>query len=117
MRVQGSTPSGRGCSFRPMMRIAVPLVLLLTFAAACGGSQPDRVVGVVLKCSGPFAGGTGEFSGEECNSKVATGTRAGQYDHGNRRLVITMKPASGASYTAELPPDANVAVGNKWPPD
>ena len=93
------------------------LLCLLAFVAAtaisCGGSsKPDRVVGVVLKCT---SAGNFELSEEECNNKYASGSQAGQYTRFNRRLVITVKPASGAAYIAELPPDTAVAVGDRWP--
>lgn len=97
--------------------VAAALVL-----GACGSKEPDQVVGVVLKCTIPsrITSPTGigassqpgkvlaaqEQSGEACK---ATGTI-------NRRQVITVKPAQGAVYTAELPPEAVVKVGDPWPP-
>jgi hypothetical protein len=117
------------------MRVAVPLVLLLALVAACGGSEPDRVVGVVLKCERPASVSSvskgfnsrtpaaavvipaAELTGEDCNAKVPNAPAANTYSYSNVRLVVTVKPGNGNAYTVEVPPETAVSVGDKWPPN
>lgn len=78
------------------------------------------VVGVSLKCGLAVTGRTIELSGDECDETVACKTEqlTGKcpYRALNRRLVITVKPSTGAVYTAELYPEAVIIVGDPWPP-
>lgn len=100
------------------MRAAMKCLAVLAFFAAvfvaCSGDKdPDKVVGVILKCEAR-ATTTIPLSGDDCNAKddrFSDGFAAR-----SRRIEVTVKPASGAPYTVAQPPQAIVRVGDTWPP-
>ena len=93
------------------MKFLLAAIVLALASVACKSGEADRVVGVVLKCTGGGVTRLIELSGDECAAKYEDG----RFQSVNRRIVITVKPANGAAYNAELPPDATVTVGDRWP--
>jgi hypothetical protein len=72
---------------------------------AVAAVKRDRVVGVLAKCSG----GSREYSGDACYDTTYAAVRA------TARLVVTVRTASGATYTVEMPISTRVSVGDPWP--
>ena len=93
---------------------AVALAVAMFTATACGDSESDKVVGVVLKCDRA----TTRTSEPDCNEKFSgLGPKFdGRYKWGNRRLDVTVRSPDGKTYSVELPPESTVRVGDKWPP-
>ncbi len=107
----------------------LPVAFLALFAltaalAACGGGdgeiddlrtqvaslqtalaqpQPDRVVGVVLRCTVQI--GKAEITGEVCRSVAG----AAVYQE------VTVRTASGAAYTVKANASQSISVGQVWP--
>lgn len=76
--------------------------------SSCSESEePDRVVGVVLRCAFVRSGQPRiELQGADC---------AGD-GYVSKRTEVTVKPAHGSVYTVDQPPSVNVKVGDPWPP-
>lgn len=82
-------------------------------ALACGDAEePDRVVGVVLRCDRIWRGETTERQGSTCNDRSD-----GSYAYQNRRLELTIREGGGGTYQVEVVAEADFAVGDIWPPD
>lgn len=88
---------------------AIAASLLLAASFACEEQrEPDRIVGVMLRCasgSGPLKV---ELSGGECDPHKPV------YD---RHLVITVRTHGGTTYNVESLPEREARVGDPWPPD
>lgn len=86
----------------------------MLLGAACGGSDPDTVVGVVTKCDTQRHTLT---SGDVSNT-YGPETGAGCYAPGikNARKEVTVKTAEGKTYTAEVGFAETVNLGDPWPP-
>lgn len=96
------------------MKSLLLLLPLALFAAACstGADRPDTVVGVIVRCDATrVASQPGDHSipisltGDECDGPAAH----------NRRKVVTVRTGNGSTYTAEVPADTPVTMGQRWP--
>lgn len=111
---------------RPLVSLFTVAVLLIT---ACitpaspgnGRGEPDRVVGVLLKCNTAGFRSSGsigveypaeDLSGTDCNTEKSPN----RLSITNRRLVITVRTSTGNVFTTEMPPNTSVKVGDPWPP-
>ncbi len=88
---------------------------------------PDRVVGVEWLCTLVYK--NGDLPGERMERRgphlcAAAGlagddtlsTGNGIPELWNRRQELTIRTASGTSYTVNVLPDTKVAIGDVWPP-
>lgn len=115
--------------------LAVATALMALLAVSCGGSksaEPDKVVGVLLKCNRSpsikslpdalyYDGGAGEYSGAVCQRFLSTAKENGMdmditVGRLNARYVVTVRTAAGSGYTVEVPATTTVRVGQDWPP-
>lgn len=107
---------------------ATALIALLVVLSACGSNpaEPDKVVGVLLKCTKPAQPGfddagvipARDYSGDMCkqlldNSQAELARTVGHY---NAHYVVTVRTAAGSSYTLEVPATTRVRMGQAWPP-
>ena len=108
---------------------ATALIALLVVLSACNSNaaEPDKVVGVLLKCTKPAQTGfddagvipARDYSGDMCkqlldNSQAELSRTVG---HFNALYVVTVRTSTGSSYTVEVPATTRVRVGQVWPPD
>lgn len=95
------------------------------FACSSKDAEPDRVVGVILKCTDPAqdsfdASGNlvvvpaRELSSAECERFI--GDRQFAVWRLNARYVVTVRTSNGGSYTVEVPATRQIRVGQTWPP-
>jgi hypothetical protein len=116
--------------------VVAATVLIALLALSCSGgsnpAEPDKVVGVLLKCTMPaetnynddgsaYVVPAQEYSGDMCqqllnnatNRGVALNTAVGLL---NARKVITVRTSVGSSYPIEVSATTAVTVGQVWPP-
>lgn len=95
---------------RPVIITCVSVLVVIL--CACGirepSPEPDRVVGVLLKCGAAPT----ELTGDECNKRKTTG----ELYYVNTRLVVTVRMSGRTAYVVEVPPDTAVRLGDPWPP-
>lgn len=108
--------------------LALTTALIALLAVSCGGSnaaEPDKVVGVLLKCTVPArtefdeAGNyvipARDYSGDLCKQLLDRGELTRTVGHYNAHYVVTVRTA-GSSYTVEVPATTRVRIGQSWPP-
>ncbi len=120
--------------------VVAATALMGVLVMSCGGSksaEPDKVVGVLLKCTEPaYQGEDGlyhlytdstdsrpyvipaqEHSGDWCQRVLDRATDKSKYVTGlNMRYAVTVRTSTGGSYTLEVPATTTVTVGQVWPP-
>lgn len=74
------------------------------FLIACGGNDPDRVVGVLIRCDANGTTVRVDMSGPDCTGNVR-----------NIRQVLTVRTSDGKTYTAEVPISPTIQLGQQWP--
>lgn len=121
------------------------LILVLGLLASCSGDEPDRVVGVVLRCTDPASvihplptlrPSSIRSRPSAIERRRGTPTPVpvvverpdvvipAQDLEGaicekvpfNRRQDITVRTSSGGSYMVTVPDSVVVKVGDRWPP-
>lgn len=106
---------------RGWLRVAT--VLMAVLVTSCGGgsksAEPDKVVGVLLKCTRPVVPAQ-ELSSDMCqrvlNAAKQDGTFNGSVSRFNIRYVVTVRTSTGGGYSLEVPATTPVTVGQVWPP-
>jgi hypothetical protein len=104
--------------------LVVATALMALVAISCGGgsnqTEPDRVVGVLLKCIRPAAAEPArEYSDDGCRqilSGYGQDLRSQVVSHFNMRYAVTVRTSTGGGYTLEVPATTTVTVGQVWPP-
>jgi hypothetical protein len=77
--------------------------------------QPDRVVGVVERCTVRGNGQSVDLEGGTCSDIRASYTATAGVAIVNTRLELTVRTDKGTTYTVDVPPSATVTVGDPWP--
>ncbi len=109
---------------------ATALIALLVVLSACSSNaaEPDKVVGVLLKCIYPaqrtFDASDNlviiparELSSAECEQGLGNAPdRQRAISRVNALYVVTVRTSTGSSYTVEVPATTRVRVGQVWPP-
>lgn len=72
--------------------------------------EPDRVVGIEIRCHIGGAADLVELFGAECTNPPVASARIFE-----RRKVVTVRTAT-YSYTVAVSPETQVALGDQWPP-
>ena len=106
-------------------------IALLVVLSACGSNaaEPDKVVGVLLKCTYPartertFDGSDNyviparELSSAQCEQLFGRAPdRQRAMELANALYVVTVRTSAGGSYTVEVPATTRVRMGQVWPP-
>ena len=113
---------------------ATALIALLALSFACGSApaepdkaEPDKVVGVLLKCTKPSQRTLDasdnlviiparELSAADCERLLAGAPDRQRAISGLNALhVVTVRTSTGGSYTVEVPATTRVRVGQVWP--
>jgi hypothetical protein len=106
-----------------MPRLIVGMALAAVLSAGCGiaAFEPphDRVTRVERRCESRYVREdtatpetiVRQIENNECEKQKY----GGGYLYENRRLVVTVRTVDGQVFTAELPPDTRVTVGDRWP--
>ena len=115
---------------RKQLVAATALIALLVVLSACGSNpaEPDKVVGVLLKCTYPAQtrfddiGGNYVIPAEELSSTRCeqllqdAPDRQRAISRANALYVVTVRTSAGGSYTVEVPATTRVRMGQVWPP-
>ena len=110
------------------------LIVMLIVLSACGSNaaEPDKVVGVLLKCTYPSqtqrtfddSGNLNivviparELSSAQCEQLFGRAPdRQRAIERANALYVVTVRTSAGGSYTVEVPATTRVRMGQVWPP-
>lgn len=84
-------------------------VLTLT---ACAGRGHDTVVGVVPVCTEIVRSTNGPATSHELTGDVC---REEAFESG-ASLQLTVRTAKGTTYTAKVPLNTQINIGQRWPP-
>lgn len=88
--------------------VVIPILLAALFGAACEEEQePDRVVGLIMKCNAYVPNG----DGIELVERVDEGC-----EHAEERWKeLTIRTSQGTAYTVKVDAASRVTVGDRWP--
>lgn len=109
--------------------LAVAMVIAAVALSSSSGeatntsADRDIVVGVIRRCTLWSVTGARERNGNDCIPRTYTpvagpripGQSTGYYPQ-NIRLELTVRTSDATTYTVDVPPETQVAVGDTWPP-
>lgn len=70
--------------------------------------DPDRIVGLILRCDFGYGVNRIDLNGPDCEDKSKVQ---------NIRLIVTVRTGKGTTYSVETLPDRNLHPGDYWPPE